>query len=106
MNLQFKFKLKTYLYYLVFEPWTSKLSLPNFRTMAWILIVVALVFRSKSLLIISIIVGVIFYLVHEFKSGKYMYWYRQQKYKEQKDALRKIREEKADERTNMQTMQG
>lgn len=89
-----KFKLKTYLQYLLIEPWTTKFSLPNFRTMTWILIVVALVFRLEALLIISIIVGAIFYLVYEFKSGKYIYWYRQRKYGNYKETLKKVRAER------------
>ncbi len=98
MNNEFKFKIKAYIYYLLVEPWTTKVSFPNFRTITWVLIVLSLIFRLEVLLIISVIVGVIFYLVYEFKSGKFIYWYRQRKYKGYKDAIKKVRREKKHEK--------
>ena len=95
-----KFKIKTFLYYLIVEPWTEKVSLPNFRTIAWIFILVALFFRIRVLLLISILVGIISYMAQEFKSGKYIYWYRQRKFREQREALKKVRAEKKDKEKN------
>ena len=94
MDPQYKFKLKTYLYYLFIEPWTDKISLPNFRTLAWVLILVAVFFRLRILLLFSIVFGVLIHLILEFKSGKYIYWYRQRKFKEQREALKKVKEER------------
>jgi len=95
MDTTKKFRISTFLYYLLMDPWTDKVSLkaslPNFRTAAWILILVALFFRLRTLLLASILLGVVFHMVQEFKSGKYMYWYRQRKFKEQREALKKVR---------------
>jgi len=93
MDPKTKFKIKTFLYYLVVEPWTEKVSLPNFRSVFWILILIALLFRLETLLLISIILSLVSHLVYEFRSGKFIYWYRQRKFKEQKEALKKDREE-------------
>jgi len=93
-----KFKVKTFLYYLVVEPWTEKVSLPNFRSVFWILILISLFFRLGTLLLVSIILGLISHLVYEFKSGKFIYWYRQRKFKEQREALKKIKEERKNEK--------
>jgi len=89
-----KFKIKTFLYYLIIEPWTEKVSLPNLRTLSWILILIALFFRLGVLLLVSISIGIIAHLIQEFRSGKYIYWYRQRKFREQREALKKVREER------------
>ncbi len=94
MKPETKFKLKAYLYYLIMEPWTDNISLPNTRTVFWVLTLVAIFFKSEILLLLSVIGGLIFYLLHEFKSGKFIYWYRQKKYKKQRDALKKVKEER------------
>ena len=75
-----KFKLKTYIKYLLVEPWVNPFR-PNLRTVVWILIFVSLFFRWNVVLLISLIVGVILYLKSEYKSGKYIYWLRQRDYK-------------------------
>ena len=98
MEQQTKFKFKTFLYYLLVEPWTERFTLPNFRTIAWILIIVSLVIKSTFLLIISIMIGLISYLTYEFKSGKYIHWYRQRKYKGYKNALKEVREKRKHEK--------
>lgn len=82
MDNQSRFKLKTFLYYIVIEPWTEKVSLPNFRTLIWVLIIAASIFKLKYLLFISLILGVVLHLVYEYKSGKFIYWYK--KYKRKK----------------------
>ena len=98
MESKTKFKVKTFLYYLVVEPWTEKVSLPNFKSVFWILILIALLFRLETLLLISIILSLVYHLVYEFRSGKFIYWYRQKKFKEQREALKKIKEEKENEK--------
>ena len=98
MESKTKFKIKTFLYYLAVEPWTEKMPLPNFRSVFWILILIALFFRLGTLLLISIILGLVSHLVYEFRSGKFIYWYRQRKFREQKEALKKIKEEKENEK--------
>ncbi len=94
MKPETKFRLKIYLYYLIIEPWTENISLPNARTIIWISIIIAFLFKIEVLLFSFIILGLIFHLIHEFESGKFIYWYRQKKYKKQRDALKKVREEK------------
>jgi len=94
MKPEIKFKLKTYFYYLIMEPWTEKVSLPNFRTIALILICFSLFYRIRILLLISVVALVVLHAINEYKSGRYIYWYRQRKYGEQREALRKIREER------------
>lgn len=103
MDPKTKFKVKTFLYYLVVEPWTDKISLPNFRSVFWILILISLFFRLGTLLLISILLGLISHLVYEFQSGKYIYWYRQRKFREQREALKKVREEKKNEKREEET---
>lgn len=106
MEPQYKFKLKTYIYYLFIEPWTDKISFPNFRTLAWVFILIAVFFRLRELLIISIVFGVLVYLIQEFKSGRHIYWYRQRKFKEQREALKKVREERRNKQENGNNPEG
>ena len=94
MDPKNKFKFKTYLIYLFLEPWTTKFHLPNLRTFVWVLIVISFLLKKPVLLFISIGVGILLYAINEYKSGKYIYWYRQRKYGEQREALRKIKEER------------
>ena len=84
MDQKKKFKIKTFVYYLLIEPWTERFSIPNLRTLAWAFILLSVFLKSITLLVISISVGIISHLVYEFKSGKYIYWYKQRKYKTQK----------------------
>ncbi len=94
MKPETKFKFKVYLIYLFLEPWTEKFSLPNIRTTIWILIIIAFSLKLRIFLLPLIIIGVILYLIREFKSGKFIYWYKQRKYKEQRKALKEVRENK------------
>lgn len=93
METKKKFKFKVFLYYLLIEPWTERFSIPNLRTLAWAFIILSVFLKSIFLLIISVAVGIISHLVYEFKSGKFIYWYRNRKFKEQRDSLRKKKEE-------------
>ncbi len=86
-----KFKLKVYLKYLILSPWKESVSIPNFSTITWVLIIISLLLKSKALLFVSVCLGVIFYLIKEYKSGIAMHWYRMRSYKEQKEALKKVR---------------
>lgn len=94
MKPEYKFRMKTYLYYLIVEPWTTKFHLPNLRTLTWIFIVISFLLKKPILLFISIGLGVVLHAVNEYKSGKHIYWYKQRKYKERDEALKKIREER------------
>ena len=94
MNPNTKFKLKTYIYYLIVEPWTDKVSLPNFRTISLILLCISLFYRLGGLLLFSVIALIIFHMINEYRSGKFIYWYRNRKFKEQREALRKVKEER------------
>ena len=94
MDKEKAFRLKTYVKYILITPWTSNVSLPNSRTILWIAIFVSLLFRWGSSLIVFLIIQLILYLYHEYKSGIAVYWYRQKKYKESKEALKKVREER------------
>lgn len=85
MDPKTKFKLKVYLKYLILEPWTEKFSLPNLKTTIWILIIIAFFLRLKILLIITILLGLIVYLIREYKSGKFIYWYKKRKYKQKEE---------------------
>jgi hypothetical protein len=84
MKQETKFKLKTYLLYLILEPWSERVTLPNFSTIVWILILLSIIFKVVILLWISIIFGIIFSVIKEWKSGKFIYWYRMKKYKNYK----------------------
>lgn len=93
MDPKQKFKFKAFLTYLVIEPWTEKISLPNFSSLIWIVIIVSLIIRNILLLWISILIGIIFNAIKEYKSGKFIYWYRNRNkdYSKSKEALKKIR---------------
>ncbi len=94
MNGEKAFRLKTYLKYLVLSPFTEQVSIPNPRTTLWIVIFLSLLFRWGSSLIIFLMMQAILYLFYEYKSGKAIYWLRQRKYKESRDALKKVRQER------------
>jgi hypothetical protein len=89
-----KFRLKIYLLYLVVEPWTSELSLPNLRTISWTLIFISLFLKIFWLQLTLLIMGLLLYLFYEFKQGQYLGWYRQRKFKEKHEALKKVREKR------------
>ncbi len=97
MKPETKFKLKTYLYYLLVEPWSEDFSLPNLRTLVWVLVPIVYFFELKIPLLILIIVGLILYFRHEYMSGKFVYWYRQRKYKDQKKALKEVRDKRKEQ---------
>ena len=94
MDPKNKFKLKTFLYYLVLEPWTEQVTLPNFRTLNTIFLCISLFLRWKIGVLIGIILLVALQLVDEYKKGDYINWYRFRKYGNFKEALKKVREEK------------
>lgn len=91
MEPKTKFKLKAFFYYLIVEPWTEKVQMPNLRTIIWISIFFSFFFKLKVLLFGSLFLGVIFHLISEFKSGRFIYWYRQRKFREQREALKRVR---------------
>lgn len=97
MNPTTKHHLKVFFKYLFLEPFTEKVSLPNIRTIFWILSIVFLLTGIYSLLLISLFIGLILHAVREYKSGKHMQWYRNRNYPEFKEAMRKIRERKRQE---------
>ena len=100
MNDRTLFKLRTFLYYLVIEPWTEKVSLPNLRSVVWVLIIVSSIFRMKYLLLISLFLGVLLHLFYEYRSGKFIYWYR--KYKRKKFGVEENLSEGEHEEGNLQ----
>lgn len=104
MKPETKFKIKTYLYYLIIEPWTNKAYLPNLQTINWVLILIAAFLRNRLMLIVFIVLGIFFYLMNEFKSGKYIYWYRQRKFGEQREALKKIKLERRNNENGQKKM--
>jgi len=78
---KFKFKLKTYLKYLVLEPVFGRFELPNFRTINWAVMIFSLIIRWRLGLLITIPLAFIFYMLGEWKSGKAINWYRNYHYK-------------------------
>lgn len=101
MEEQFKFKIRTFLYYLLVEPFTEKITLPNPSTICWISIFLSLIFKIFWLLWISIILGVFFYIYKEFKSGEYIHWYRERKMKSFNDIKKKLKKEKKEKIENI-----
>jgi hypothetical protein len=91
---ELKFKIYTFIKYLLIEPWSTKVSLPNYRTLNWILLYFAVFFRYKWLMIILLITGLMFHLIEEWRSQRYIDWYRSKKYINRKEALKKVREER------------
>lgn len=92
MKKETKFKIVTFLKYLIIEPWVTKFSLPNITTISWIFVLVAILIRNINLIWISIIFGVAIYLFKQYKSGAHICWYRQTKFNEFLLAKRKVRE--------------
>lgn len=103
MKPETKFKIKTYLYYLVIEPWVTKISLPNFQTVSMFLLFFSILYRAQPWMFIFFTSTVLLYFINEFKSGKYVYWYRQRQFKRAKKLIKKNKEGH-DER-NLQGMQ-
>jgi hypothetical protein len=91
MKNETKFKIKTFLQYLIFEPLNSKNSLPNFKTISWIMIFVSVLLKNIYLQISFVIIGFLIYLITEYKSGNYIGWYRMKKYKNFKEAIKNKR---------------
>ena len=89
-----RFKLKTYLYYLAVEPFTERFNFPNTRTVSWGIVIVGALFRIDLLLFVGLVGGLCSHLYWEYKSGRYLSWYRNRKFKEQREALKKVREER------------
>ncbi len=104
MNKEKTFRIKTYLKYLVLSPFTEKYSLPNTRTILWIAIFLSLLFRWVSALFIFLIMQAILYLFYEYRSGKAIYWYRQRTFKEQREALKKVREKRKQKDLNKKVL--
>lgn len=92
MDEKIKFRLKTFFYYLVMEPWTEKFSFPNLGTIFWIMILIFLALRKPLLLWISIIIEILLYGIKEYKSGKYIHWYRQKRNEKLKKEKKEIPE--------------
>ena len=116
MDSKNRFEFKAFLTYLVVEPMTDKFKLPNIRTILWGLIFFFLIFDISThnniftpFLFGSLVLQLILYAIHEYRSGKYLQWYRERKYgeeyKKSKEALREIRRKKKDKETNQQTNQ-
>jgi len=79
-----KFRIKTYLKFLVISPWTEKITLPNFTTLTWVFIVVSIIIKSRLILIISVCLGIFINLVREYKSGVHIHWLRKRRWKNAK----------------------
>jgi len=94
MKEETKFKVKAFLSYILVAPLTSKFYIFNLSYISWFLIFLSLLFTSKIVRIILVIIAVILYLIKEYNDGNYIYWYRNKKYPEYKEALKKVREQK------------
>lgn len=94
MENKTKFKLITFFKYILIEPWVTKFSLPNFKTIIWGFIFFSLLLRRMWLIWTSVSIGIIYWLFSEYKSGKFIYWYRERKMKSYRDAKKRVREEK------------
>lgn len=94
MKEETKFKLKAFLYYIFIQPLISKYYIFNLTYISWTLIFLSLLFKEKLISTILIIIAIVLYLIKEYMDGTYIYWYRNKKYPEYKEALRKVREEK------------
>lgn len=105
MKEEIKFKSKAFLYYIFIQPLVSKYYIFNLSYISWFLIFLSIIFINKITSTILIIVAVILYLIKEYKDGTYIYWYRNRKYPEYKEALKKVREQKG-LNTNTQFING
>lgn len=94
MEEKTKFSLKTFLLYLAIEPWTENISLPNFTSIIWVCIITAVILKNELFLWISVGIGIIYFLIKEYKSGSHLNWYRNRKYEKWKDAKKKVKERK------------
>jgi len=91
---KFKFKLKTFLIYTILWPWTERMAIPNLSTVSLIALFISLLIRNFTFVWISFGAWIIFYGIKEWKSGEFIYWYRQMKYRKRNETLKKAREEK------------
>jgi hypothetical protein len=76
MNKKTIHRIKIFLINQLLEPWTEKISLPNSRTIFFILILIFSILKNWTFLLISIAGDFLFYEIHLFKSGEYIHWYR------------------------------
>ncbi len=94
MKEEIKFKLKAFLYYIFIQPLISKYYIFNLSYISWFLIFLSLLFKQKLISTILILVAIMLYLIKEYKDGNYIYWYRNKKYPQYKEALMRVREQK------------
>lgn len=95
MDPENKFRLKVFLKYLFIEPWTEKVTLPNFRTLSMVFLCISLFYKWRVWILISIILLILFQLIDEYKKGDYLRWYRIRKgYGNYKEAIREAKKEK------------
>jgi len=94
MKEETKFNIRAFLYYVFVAPLTSKFYIFNLSYICWFLIFLSLLFTNKILRVILVLVAVVLYLIKEYRDGTYKYWYRNKKYPEYKEALKKVRESK------------
>lgn len=91
---KFKFKLKTYLKFLIIEPWVTKFQMPNLRTINFIVLFLSAFFRWRIALFITIFLAIIFHMIGELKSGTPINWYRNYHYKKlRENGEKEIKEE-------------
>jgi hypothetical protein len=93
MKEKTKARLKIFALNQLLEPLTEKYSLPNMRTIFFILMFISALIRNWTFLLISTIGELIFYEINLYKSGEYIHWYREWQKK-----INKKRKEKEGER--------
>jgi hypothetical protein len=91
---EFQGRVITFLKYLFYFPITKNIRIPNFRTFLWIFLLTSMFFKYFWITVFLLIILLIIYIIDEYQSKRYIDWYRSRKYKIQKEALKKVREER------------
>lgn len=101
----FFWKLKQYLKFIVIEPWVTKFSFPNIKTISLTFVFISLLLRNFILIWISFGLYAIIHSINEFKSGQFIYLMRNRKFKDFYDIKRKIRKDKKNNQINQENSQ-
>lgn len=99
----FFWKLKQFLKYITIEIWITNFTFPNVKTISWIFIFISAFSRNFNLIWISLGIGLIVYLINEFKSGQFIYLMRNKKYKEFYYIKKKIKKERKNKLIKQET---
>jgi len=99
MQPQTKFMLKAWITFLIFEPWYTKVrfQLSTLKVLNFVgLIISILIFKSIKLFILFMVTWILIHCYSEWKSKRFIFWYRMRnkKLRKWRETMSLIRKEK------------